>query len=163
MLALFPFSLILGDPTCHNRENLSLNVWIPEMPLFYPSFSRWGIKLACVSPNLVRNPDGSQDQPTAETWEWCGDNMELGVHHKSIFGKTLFFSFLSLVIFIWCLGLHGKVTSSFQTFLCSHHDSCSVQNSNKLPECYISFVEAFKRVKKTPKNIKNHRIFNKVG
>lgn len=113
---------------------------------FYPSFRRWGIKLACVSPNLVRNPDGSQDQVTAETWEWCGDNKELGVHHKSVLTHSQSWPsqntepvflrnsesvwqntfFLSLVIFIWCLGLQGKVISTFQTFLCSHHYSCSV-------------------------------------
>lgn len=64
-----------------------------------------------------------------------------------LFGELLFF-FLTLIIFILCSGLQGKVTSSFQTFLCSHHDLCSAYNSNELHECYISLAEAFKKLEK---------------
>lgn len=41
-LKLFPFYLILGDPTHHDRGNLSLNTWVPETLLFFisPSAAR---------------------------------------------------------------------------------------------------------------------------
>lgn len=59
-----------------------------------------------------------------------------------------FFFFLTLIIFILCLGLQGKVTSFFQTFLCSHRDLCSAYNTNELQECYISLAEAFEKLEK---------------
>jgi len=56
--------------------------------------------------------------------------------------------FLSLIIFICALGLQGKVASSFRTFLCYRHNSCSVLNANEILKNDISCSEDFFKKKK---------------